>query len=105
MSSTLPLRTLLAMILTGNAPKGLSGRPKRPKCRGAPYSSWRDAPAFSEPPQGFRMTDSAWWAPHVPADGRRILLARGRITAAVRAWFGGRGFVEGETAILQVSPG
>src|SRR5437762_10041049 len=51
------------------------------------------------------MTVSAWWAPHVYADRRPILLARGRITAAVRAWFGARDFVEVETAILQVSPG
>jgi lysyl-tRNA synthetase class 2 len=51
------------------------------------------------------MTVSAWWAPHVHADRRPILLARGRITAAVRAWFGAQDFVEAETAILQVSPG
>jgi elongation factor P--(R)-beta-lysine ligase len=51
------------------------------------------------------MTDSAWWAPHVYADRRPTLLARGQITAAVRAWFGARDFVEAETAILQVSPG
>jgi lysyl-tRNA synthetase class 2 len=51
------------------------------------------------------MSVSAWWAAHVYADRRPILLARSRITAAVRAWFGERGFVEAETAILQVSPG
>jgi lysyl-tRNA synthetase class 2 len=32
-------------------------------------------------------------------------LARGRIAAALRAWFAGRGFTEVETATLQVSPG
>jgi lysyl-tRNA synthetase class 2 len=32
-------------------------------------------------------------------------MARGRITAAVRAWFAARDFVEVETAALQVSPG
>jgi len=32
-------------------------------------------------------------------------LARGRITAALRAWFEGEGFVEVETGALQVSPG
>jgi lysyl-tRNA synthetase class 2 len=33
------------------------------------------------------------------------LLARGRITAALRAWFAARDFIEVETAALQVSPG
>ena len=51
------------------------------------------------------MTVSAWWAPHVYADRRPILLARSRIAAAARAWFGAHDFVEAETAILQVSPG
>src|SRR5262245_40378761 len=51
------------------------------------------------------MTVSAWWAPHVHADRRPILQARGRIAAAVRAWFAAQDFVEAETAILQVSPG
>ena len=32
-------------------------------------------------------------------------MARGRVTASLRAWFAGRGFVEVETATLQVSPG
>jgi elongation factor P--(R)-beta-lysine ligase len=48
---------------------------------------------------------SPWWAPHVHADRRPFLLARGRITEAVRRWFGARDFVEVETAILQPSPG
>ena len=51
------------------------------------------------------MTSSPWWAPHVYTDRRPFLVARSRITAAVRAWFGARYFVEAETAILQVSPG
>ncbi|TMI99598.1 MAG: EF-P lysine aminoacylase GenX [Alphaproteobacteria bacterium] len=51
------------------------------------------------------MIASPWWAPHVYADRRPFLLARSRITAAVRAWFGSRDFVEVETAILQASPG
>jgi elongation factor P--(R)-beta-lysine ligase len=51
------------------------------------------------------MTSSPWWAPHVYADRRPFLLARARITAAIRDWFGARDFVEAETAILQVSPG
>src|SRR5215211_8725803 len=43
--------------------------------------------------------------PDVHADRRPFLLARGRITEAIRHWFGSRGFVEVETAILQRSPG
>jgi lysyl-tRNA synthetase class 2 len=48
---------------------------------------------------------SPWWAPHVYADRRPFLLARGRILAALRMWFSARDFVEAETAILQASPG
>ena len=51
------------------------------------------------------MTVSPWWAPGVYADRRPFLLGRARVTAALRAWFGTRDFVEAETAILQVSPG
>lgn len=39
------------------------------------------------------------------ADRRPFLLARGRITAMVRAWFLEQDFVEVETPILQLSPG
>ena len=97
------------MIFTGSLPEGLSGRPKRPKCRGATYSSGARAPAFSsaKPACGSQPDEpsSPWWAPHVYADRRPFLLARSRIAAAVRAWFAARDFVEVETAILQVSPG
>src|SRR5262245_29115033 len=48
---------------------------------------------------------SPWWAPAAHADRRPFLLARGRITEAVRHWFRDQGFVEVETAILQRSPG
>ena len=48
---------------------------------------------------------SPWWAPHVHADRRPLLAARGRITAAARRFFETRGFVEVEAAILQLSPG
>jgi lysyl-tRNA synthetase class 2 len=48
---------------------------------------------------------SPWWAPHVYADRRPFLLARARISATLRVWFGEQGFVEVETAILQASPG
>jgi lysyl-tRNA synthetase class 2 len=52
------------------------------------------------------MSDpSPWWAPHLHADRRPLLLARGRIGARLRQWFGGQDFVEVETAVLQLSPG
>jgi lysyl-tRNA synthetase class 2 len=50
------------------------------------------------------MISSPWWAPHVYADRRPFLLARNRISAAFRAWFGAKDFIEVETAILQASP-
>ena len=43
--------------------------------------------------------------PHVHADRRPLLLARNRIKAALRSWFDGQGFIEVDTACLQVSPG
>lgn len=46
-----------------------------------------------------------FWLPSRHAARRPHLLARGRIAAAVRAWFDGAGFLEVETATLQVSPG
>ena len=48
---------------------------------------------------------SPFWAPHVHADRRPFLLARGRIVAALRAWFTANGFIEIDTGALQVSPG
>lgn len=48
---------------------------------------------------------SPFWAPHVHADRRPALLARGRIVAALRGWFAGQDFVEVETGALQLSPG
>lgn len=48
---------------------------------------------------------SPWWAPHVYADRRDFLKARGRIAIACRAFFQAEGFEEVETACLQVSPG
>ena len=46
-----------------------------------------------------------FWRPGVHAARRSYLLARGRIAARVRAWFAENGFIEVETAALQVSPG
>src|SRR5262245_18946402 len=48
---------------------------------------------------------SPWWTPAVYADRRPFLLARGRITEALRQWFRDEQFLEVETAILQRSPG
>jgi lysyl-tRNA synthetase class 2 len=50
-------------------------------------------------------TPSPWWRRENHRDRRPFLLARNRITAAVRGWFATRDFVEVETAALQVSPG
>jgi lysyl-tRNA synthetase class 2 len=46
-----------------------------------------------------------FWSPERHVDRRPLLLARNRIKAAIRAWFEAQGFVEVETACLQVSPG
>jgi lysyl-tRNA synthetase class 2 len=46
-----------------------------------------------------------FWLPGRHAARRPYLLARGRIAAALRSWFAGAGFLEVETATLQVSPG
>jgi len=48
---------------------------------------------------------SPLWRADVYQDRRPRLVARGRITAAVRGWFEAQGFIEVETAALQVSPG
>jgi elongation factor P--(R)-beta-lysine ligase len=48
---------------------------------------------------------SPWWSVGRHGDVRPFLMARGAITRAIRAWFDEQGFVEVETAILQVSPG
>ncbi|WP_372786148.1 EF-P lysine aminoacylase EpmA [Phenylobacterium sp.] len=51
------------------------------------------------------LQPSPWWSPDRHADRRPFLIARNRITTAVRAWFEARDFVEVETPALQVSPG
>ncbi|MET0745526.1 MAG: EF-P lysine aminoacylase EpmA [Microvirga sp.] len=48
---------------------------------------------------------SPWWTPQVHADRRPFLLARNRIQAALRGFFGRRDFIEADPAVLQVSPG
>jgi len=46
-----------------------------------------------------------FWLPGAHAARRPYLSARGRIAAALRAWFAAQNFLEVETAALQVSPG
>lgn len=46
-----------------------------------------------------------WWHRDTHADRRPILLARGKIMAALRAWFATQGFLEVDPAYLVVSPG
>jgi elongation factor P--(R)-beta-lysine ligase len=50
-------------------------------------------------------SSSPFWDPDIHADRRPTLLARGRIVAALRAWFADREFVEVDTASLRISPG
>jgi len=49
--------------------------------------------------------ESRWFDPHRHADRRPFLLARNRIVAAIRHWFGERDFLEVDCAALAVSPG
>ncbi len=51
------------------------------------------------------MRQSPFWLPGAHASRRPYLLARGRIAAALRAWFAACDFLEVETAAMQVSPG
>src|SRR5664279_4732013 len=46
-----------------------------------------------------------FWLPGRHAARRPYLKARGRMAAALRAWFAAQDFTEVETATLQVSPG
>lgn len=50
-------------------------------------------------------SSTPWWDRNAHRDRRPFLLARNRVTTALRAYFDSEGFVEVETAILQVSPG
>ncbi|MEL6298279.1 MAG: EF-P lysine aminoacylase EpmA [Pseudomonadota bacterium] len=45
-----------------------------------------------------------WWDRTKHSDRRPLLLARNRIKSAIRAYFAAEGFIEVETASLQVSP-
>ena len=50
-------------------------------------------------------TVGPWWARERHSDRRPLLLARGRILAGLREYFRTEGFVEVDTAQLQISPG
>ncbi|MBM3521006.1 MAG: EF-P lysine aminoacylase GenX [Alphaproteobacteria bacterium] len=50
-------------------------------------------------------TPRPWFDPDNHADRRPLLLARNRITAAIRQWFAARDFIEVECGALQRSPG
>lgn len=52
-----------------------------------------------------QTSESRWWAPHRHADRRPLLLARGRIQTAIRAWLYSQDFLEVDPCALQVSPG
>ena len=51
------------------------------------------------------MAPEPWWTPERHVDRRPALLARNRIQAALRGWLADDGFLEVDTAALQVSPG
>jgi lysyl-tRNA synthetase class 2 len=55
-----------------------------------------------EPPS---QRASPWWNAGRHADRRPFLLARNRIKSAIRRWFEDHGFIEVDTAVLQISPG
>ena len=77
-------------------------RMKKAKC--APFGPDHSRPQFAEVPE--KMTRiSPWWSPDRHQDRRPFLIARGRIKAAIRAWFESEGFIEVEPGCLQVSPG
>jgi lysyl-tRNA synthetase class 2 len=46
-----------------------------------------------------------WWTPENHADRRPLLLKRGRLKAAIRAYFEAQGFIEVECGALVASPG
>ncbi|HVZ03739.1 EF-P lysine aminoacylase EpmA [Hyphomicrobium sp.] len=48
---------------------------------------------------------SPWWNPGRHSDRRPFLVARSRIKAALREWFGSEGFLEIDAGCLQISPG
>ncbi|MDO9415630.1 EF-P lysine aminoacylase EpmA [Pararhizobium sp.] len=52
-----------------------------------------------------QTTPSPWWTPDVHADRRPFLIGRNRLQAVLRHFFAIKGFIEVDTATLQISPG
>lgn len=50
-------------------------------------------------------SDSPFWSASRHADRRPLLMARGRIQAAIRGWLAADGFTEVDPVALQISPG
>src|SRR5262245_41707891 len=102
----LPLRSELAITLTGAIPFAGMGSGPAISDRTIlilagfasvfPHRAKGPDATLDEPPM---TTPSPWWDPDVYADRRPFLLARGRIMAALRAWFSEQGFVEVETPV------
>jgi elongation factor P--(R)-beta-lysine ligase len=66
------------------------------------------SPAPNQPPgtaSAQSATATPWWDRSRHQDRRPFLIARNRIKAALREWFLSNGFIEVETAALQISPG
>jgi lysyl-tRNA synthetase class 2 len=57
------------------------------------------------PPATLPPSASPWWTPSVHTDRRPILLARNRIEAALRSYFGSQDFIMVDPPGLQRSPG
>ena len=51
------------------------------------------------------MTYSKWWQPESHRHRRPLLLTRNALASAVRSYFGEEGFIEVDTAAMQVAPG
>ncbi len=60
---------------------------------------------MAEKAEAARENPSRWWHRQRHEDRRPMLVQRGRIKQAIRTWFVEHGFIEVETAALQVSPG
>ena len=52
-----------------------------------------------------QATAHRWWAPDHHSDKRLGLLLRNKIKSTIRRWFEDQGFIEVDTACLQISPG
>ncbi|HXW71213.1 MAG TPA: EF-P lysine aminoacylase EpmA [Methylocella sp.] len=53
----------------------------------------------------FFSRPTPWWTPHIHRDRRPFLVSRAKMAASARAFFTNQGFIEVDTAALQISPG